>query len=276
MNITPIEKYYIGNKPIYVKREDLASPPDAPTFSKIRGLLPHIKKLKDQGFKHIGYTETTISMAGWGVAWACKFWGLKCIIYEPVYKCDRPDLEVLTKHRDNWIRLGAQVVQIPAGRAKINFYKSKTHLERNYPSSRMLPLGLPLEETIEETAKVANGVRNNNDFECVIVNVGSGTICSGLVRGMRKILIYGIMGRTGSVKNKKAQIFQKAGIIGGGGFFGRDSLAIIDPGYQYTEKAKGEAPFPCHPYYDLKAWNWLVDNIERFNDLKVLFWNIGS
>jgi 1-aminocyclopropane-1-carboxylate deaminase/D-cysteine desulfhydrase-like pyridoxal-dependent ACC family enzyme len=174
-----------------------------------------------------------------------------------------------------WIKFGAEIVPIPSGRAKVNFYLSKTHLEKNYQKSLMLPLGLPLKETIEQTAKVAYDVENDNDFDCVIVNVGSGTIAAGIVQGMSNTIVYGIMGRTGSVELKEKQILGKANSVQGG-FFGSKRLILVDPGYQYTEPAQDSAPFPTHPYYDLKAWSWLKNNIHLFEDKKVLFWNIGS
>lgn len=67
MKNTPIELYNIGNTPIYVKREDMCAPEGAPPFSKIRGLMKVLKNLKAQGYTHIGYTETSVSMAGWGL-----------------------------------------------------------------------------------------------------------------------------------------------------------------------------------------------------------------
>ena len=90
--MTPIEVY----NDIYVKRDDLCFEYPAPPFSKCRGLLMHLAKLKKQGYKYIGYTETSISMAGWGVAWACQELGLTAIIFDPQYK-DTP--EVLKYHR---------------------------------------------------------------------------------------------------------------------------------------------------------------------------------
>lgn len=62
LNDTPIEEY----EGIHVKREDLSAPPGAPPFSKIRGLVRHLEKLKKQGFIGAAYVETSVSMAGWG------------------------------------------------------------------------------------------------------------------------------------------------------------------------------------------------------------------
>ena len=275
MNETPIEKYRVGNKYVWVKREDLAADLPAPSFSKIRGLIPHLEKLRSSGIKCVGYTETTVSMAGWGVAWAAQIIGLKSVIFEPVYVSDRPDLRVLEKHKEYWKQFGADIIGLPAGRAKVNFYLSRKILAERYENAQMLPLGLPFQETIEETAKIARQVEEENNFQAVVVNIGSGTICAGLLRGFNNVDLYGVMGRTGSVEGKTRLIYEKADVPQYGLF--RKHLTVVDPGWEYTEPAEGEAPFPCHKYYDLKAFRWLEENIQYFfHNKKVLFWNIGS
>ena len=83
---TEVEKYQIGKYPVLVKREDLAVKKPAPPFSKVRGIIPALQKLKKQGYTTIGYTESSISMAGWGLVWACEQLGLKAVIFDPQYK----------------------------------------------------------------------------------------------------------------------------------------------------------------------------------------------
>ncbi|MFH1528848.1 MAG: pyridoxal-phosphate dependent enzyme [Bacteroidota bacterium] len=274
---TPIEIYDVNGFDVLVKREDMACSSPGPTFSKVRGLYPHIQKLIERGVRTVGYVETSVSMAGWGVAWACKELGLTSVIFEPIYSEEREDLELLRFHKSRWQEFGADIVPIQAGRAKINYYKAKKILMKNYKNSIMLPLGLPLRETIFETAIIAKTVNAEIDFDSVVVNVGSGTICAGVVIGIPNKKIYGIMGRTGNTKLKHFQISGKSGIGGKSGKFGfLENLELVDPGFEYTDRAPGTAPFPCHPYYDLKAWNWLVENINKFKSGRVLFWNIGS
>jgi hypothetical protein len=36
-----------------------------------------------------------------------------------------------------------------------------------------------------------------------------------------------------------------------------------------------DPPFPCNPYYDLKAWEWLMKNKGQLEE-PILFWNIGQ
>ena len=82
------------------------------------------------------------------------------------------------------------------------------------------------------------------------------------------------MGRTGNINQKKELIARKAKILPGGLFGNYLDLNLIDEGWEYTQKSEIQCPFPCHEYYDLKAWEWLTKNIESLTGT-VLFWNIG-
>lgn len=269
-NNTPVEIY----DNILVKREDLATPIPGPSFSKVRGLIPVLERLKKEGYKTIGYTETSVSMAGWGVAWACQELGLKCIIFDPQYK---ETLPLHAYHREQWKKFKAHVVPIKAGMAKVNWHISKNMLNdiSIYSNkSILLPLGLPFPETINAACLEAILTKSHHKVNTVVVPVGSGTVCAGVLKGFSEAIVYGIMGRTGSIEKKKKLILSKAGFQEDS-LFGSPDFRLIDPGWEYTEKSNCSCPFPCHPWYDLKAWEWLQQNV---NILKppVLFWNIGA
>jgi len=276
---TDVEIYKIDGTPIYVKREDQCAPKGAPPFSKIRGLMKVLTKLKEQGYTHIGYTETSVSMAGWGVAWGCKQLGLTAVIYEPIYKNGPKDL--LGFHRKKWEEHGALIVPIKAGMAKVNYHICKKMMKDEYgDKGKHLPLGLPFEETIEETAKITTRElqKAEEPYGSIVISVGSGTICAGVIRAFfgykdrQRPAVYGIMSRTGSVPDKTLTILKKAQVTQGGMF--PQILYVRDMGYEYTERSKVDCPFPCHPWYDLKAWEWLL---AHYNEIPkpILFWNIG-
>lgn len=280
---TPVEEYYICRSPrpgihddhiVYVKREDLATPAPGPSFSKVRGLILVLERLKRQGITIIGYTETSVSMAGWGVAWACKELGLRCIIFDPQYK-ETPEL--LKYHRERWFEFQADKVPLKAGMAKVNWNISKKWLADHYGErAYLLPLGLPFPETVDAAEYEAYLTRESNpvDYRTVVVNVGSGTVCAGVLRGFSDRTVYGIMGRTGNVEMKKKKILEKAGFQEGG-LFDCPDFKLIDPKWEYTERSNIIAPFPCHDWYDLKAWEWLTLNVHKL-EAPILFWNIGS
>lgn len=266
-NNTPIEEYEFNKIPISVKREDLCAPDGAPPFSKIRGLYQYLTQLKEKGINTVGYTETSISMAGWGVAWVCNMLKMKAVIFNPIYKETPPTLEI---HRRHWIENKAEIIDIKAGMAKVNWYISKQTLEKEFGSnSLLLPLGLPLYTTIVATTEE---VKRHEEFNSVVVNIGSGTICAGLYRGLpHRSHLYGIMGRIGKIQNKRKKILSSLGVFN----LFAPQLTIIDPGYLYTESVDVSIPFPCNKFYDAKAWVWLLEHIKELKQ-PILFWNIGA
>lgn len=270
----PIQKY----DGIFVKRDDLCFNSPAPPFSKNRGIIQYLSKAKKRGVEVVGYTETSISMAGWGVAWACEKLGLKAVIFDPQYK-NTPD--ILQFHRRQWKNFNAKTIPVPAGRAKVNWYISRKLMDKYYSKFKceLLPLGLPFEETVEATSQEVIETLDNLDVENIVISVGSGTICAGICRGIDKmnksITIYGIMTRDGNIIQKHKNIFKKAKIKDDGFFKSSVNLNIINMGWKYTDFSKIKSPFPCHPYYDLKAWEYLQNNKKFFSEKKTLFWNIG-
>ncbi len=273
MITTPIEKYKVNGIEVLVKREDLASSDekDSPPFSKIRGLLLHLIELKKKGITTVGYTETSISMAGWGVAWAANKLDMNAVIFDPQYK-ETPQL--LKFHRKQWKKFSPCIIPIKAGMAKVNYYISRGILSENYSNSVMLPLGLPLEESIQATAKEFTKTYLETKPNSIVISVGSGTIASGVYFDTpNHTSLYGIMTRTGSTEIKKQSILTKSKKLCGG-FFGENNLHIIDMEWDYTEECIFPCPFPCHSYYDRKAWKWLVENINYLKP-PILFWNIG-
>lgn len=270
---TPIELYNHKLGQYWVKREDLACPTPGPPFSKVRGLMKVLEKEKANGTKTIGYTETSISMAGWGIAWGCHHLGLKCIIFDPQYK-ETPDL--LKKHRKEWKKWNAITIPVKAGRAKVNYYIGKKILKEHYPDSIMFPLGIPFYTTVRETALEVQR-SDVNKFAAVVVNVGSGTITAGVLSGFasKDAEVIGVMGRTGSIIRTRDKIIKKAGLFDSGLLGRKTNFRLVDPGWKYTERCNIPVPFPCHPYYDAKAYMWMIQNLYTLPK-PVLFWNIGA
>lgn len=270
---TPVERYIIEGHEIFVKREDLCAQPPLPPFSKVRGLLKHLEKLKAQGIRTVGYTESSISMAGIGVAAIGRALGLAVVLFDPQYK-ETP--KTLLVHRRWWAKFNPVIVPVKAGMVKVNFNISRAILRERYgeETAVMLPLGLPFEETIEETAKEVDRTPTAQ-YRTLVVNVGSGTICAGIVRGMEfeNAHIYGIMGRTGDVTRKRELIIKKSRVFEFP--IRKFPLTIVDPGYQYTQPEDYPCPFPCHAYYDRKSFRFMMENIDSLEP-PILFWNIGK
>jgi hypothetical protein len=272
---TLIEEYEIDGVPIFVKREDLCCPLPGPPFSKMRGLYSRMKSLKESGVETVGYMETSVSMAGWGISYCASLLKMKAVIYEPTYK-DGIKRGLLPLHSRKWVELGAEVRPIKAQILKVNHYMAKKALSEEFgEDAYMLELHLLSKEAVEENA--AEWRRTDTArFRTVVINVGSGTICSGLIRGCfpdRTKLFVGVTCATKNVAHLEADISSKAGVPING-LVGLP-LTVVDAGYEYTVPVDVGCPFPSHRYYDRKAWDWLTKNVR---DLKppILFWNIGA
>lgn len=278
LNNTPVEKVYLDDRTkVLVKREDLCTRPPAPPFSKMRGVMVHLANLKRIGIETVGYVETSISMAGWGVAWACKELGLKAVIFDPQYK-EGNELPLHTLHRQKWRENGVNHIRpIKAGMARVNWNIARKIMAAEYPNSVLLPLGVPFEETVTETAKEAEQTIRTYKPRSIVIAVGSGTIAAGVWKGVKEsgmeIHVHGVACRNGDMKRKLKSIFDKSKIffpIRNGATF-----TLHNPEWEYTQPSLFPQPFPCHPYYDLKAWEWLVYNTSKLPQ-PLMFWNIGA
>ena len=277
---TPIRKYKVGKQEILVKREDLACPPPGPPFAKVRGLLPVLKNHQGNGVKVIGYMETTVSMAGWGISYFCKQLGMKSVIFKPVYQDEKPRHEQLFQEK-KWKEFGADIISLEKpNRLMINWYRARKILQDKYQHSVMLMQGLPFSETVEEIAKQI--VRHKRVFQSVkslVTCIGSGTMTAGIIKGLDQIdcpvKVYGVIVAQKNLQVMNKKIHRMAGLNLDGFFAAKPKMRLVDAGYVYTQKEQVKCPFPCNPYYDRKAWKWLVDNIAIL-EKPILFWNIGA
>ncbi len=281
---TPIEKIELKGFPLYVKREDLSCSYPGPPFAKIRGLHKKLTELKKTGIQTVGYMETSLSMASWGIAYLSQKIGLKAVIFYPQYK------EGYKYEQENqfkkWKEFNAEFFPIEhPGRQKINHYLAKQKLLSNFPNSIMLDQGLPFEETIEEVGKQVDLIPKELLGGSIVVSVGSGVMISGIINGLKRNLpkeqnmeIYGIVIFNQNLESKKRKIEKRSKtILKNWGFFSNKNinLTLLDLGYQYEQKEEIECPFPCSKYYDRKAWKWLNDNISTLKQ-PIIFWNIGG
>jgi hypothetical protein len=297
---TPLEDH-LAECGLLVKREDLSCPPPGPPFSKTRGVFAHVKARYDQGVRIFGALDTFHSQAGHAVAHACRILGAECVNYFPVYKAELQDEKperVAYRHTDGrWMsvrppqqrsfELGAEVVGIPAGRSAVLYHTTKRDcLARG---GYMMPNALKLPEMVEETA--AEVIRtfegaSRDQFEVLrsspwLISCSSATIASGVIKGVAEVLRGGFwanrerfllhMGYDRSPQAMAAYINANLGWM--------DSplpAVIIQEGYAYADQARPgpTPPWPCNPYYDLKALRWwLREGREVYG--RAVLWNIG-
>ena len=53
------------------------------------------------------------------------------------------------------------------------------------------------------------------------------------------------------------------------------NIEFVPAQLPYSTLSSWPCPFPTHPNYDLKVWQYLDDHIDLYAD-PILFWNIGA
>lgn len=265
---TPLEEYRVDNRVIMVKREDLCI--DGPSFSKLRGVSAHLA-VRPEGV--IGVLDTFHSKAGWGVSLLGKGYGKKVVVYYPVYKSDR----CIRGNQIQARKCGAELRGFTAGRSCILYHRAKKDLLERYPGAYMMPNALKLEESVDATAAEVWTVPKAYFKDTIwVVSVSSGTIAAGVVRGLIQQHAHV------SVWLHEGYSRPSTALVGYVTKYNPDLLAsrvnlrVVDEGYSYADAVKYPAPFPCNPFYDLKAWRWTCETLLKREVGKILFWNIGA
>lgn len=265
---TPLEDYR-EQYGLWVKREDLSCPPPGPPFSKTRGVYAHVKSRPEE---LIGVLDTYHSQAGHAVARACQILGKKCINFYPEFKYEpgpRPPQMLAGS-------LGARLRGLKAGRSAILFHQARKETEAR--GGYMMPNALKLQESVDETAKETP----EQIFANVLIPASSGTIAAGVICGFvfgpyfgevecPKFIIH--LGYSRSKDQVRKYLSEKTQID----LEHIETITeIVDEGYSYKDKSKqGETPpWPCNPYYDLKAFRWWLTYGNEYPG-ETLFWNIG-
>ena len=270
---TPTQLHGLNGFEVQVKRDDLFledCQPDCPPLAKLRGAYPLLKKLKEkEGLRKVAVFDTRISKAGQGIAFISKELGLECLVGFPLLKGS-----VFSESHKIARRLGAELCPLKAGRTAVCYGTfAKVARDRGY---HLMPLGLVCDETVHAvsleaytTLEVLGSLGIN--IKTIVLSTGTGTIATGVHLGtMGDAKVIGVscgMATHKQVGRMRQLAYPKA--------LHWDYLQLIEPEYDYyTALDTSECPFPTSPYYDMKAWVWLRENIEKLEH-PVMFWNIG-
>lgn len=109
-----------------------------------------------------------------------------------------------------------------------------------------------------------------------MVYTGTGTILSGILLGLRVLpTIYGISACISNEK-KASHIRSMTSLADWQRKYDIQACLTLVPEIMgYYEACDTEVPFPCSPYYDRKAWKWMLQNLDNLKD-PVVFWDIGQ
>lgn len=262
-NNTPIEKYQIQGREIFVKREDLSSLPPCPALAKLRGVYKRLTKLKEQGVNKIGVFDTRVSKSGLGCsAIANELGDLEITNFYPhLISYEEPP-----EQQKKVLELGHKIYGMKGGRTAVLYSQAKKICKEN--GLEMMPLGLVVEESVEGVIEECNTIPFIPDN--IIVSVGSGMMLAGIsiaMAGKVKKIIGISAGMSPSRQRKRISDLLGIDLP--------SNVEIIKSGKGYYEPEEFECPFPCSIWYDRKAFRWMVENFNNL-DGSILFWNIGN
>jgi len=263
---TPIEEYNLNDHDLFVKRDDLylsMFQPIVPALAKLRGTKVVLQRMKEEGVRKIAVFDTRISKSGWGVSFLCRELGLHCAVGFPKLKAQTELNEPQRRAKE----MGAEVWAVKAGRTAACYAAFKYEAQlRGYT---VLPLGLTFSETAREVAKIAE--EEAGKFNTIVVSTGTGTIACGIALGARKARVVGVSCGM-SVERQRKRVIAICNEVG----FGYPwNLELVPTGYDYYQALDtSSCPFPTSPFYDMKAYLWLLKNFDHLKQ-PVLFYNIG-
>jgi len=162
--------------------------------------------------------------------------------------------------------LGGEMIAIRSNVLPICYAQAKKIV--GSMDGRLLPFGMECHESINAIAAEAATVPVSLCCRgTLIVPCGSGVTLAGVLRGLpvKPRSIIGVSsGR--SVLNIEKCIRR---------YVDTSKLKIVAPSMPYDKFPLIDCPFPVDPYYDLKAWKFLSDNVAQLVE-PILFWNIGG
>ena len=276
---TPIEQYQASGRIVHVKREDLCATMPLPPLSKLRGMVVLLQNIQNRGIKLVGGVDTRYSKSGWGLAVLTRQMGMKCIIgYPSNIKAisQKPDDSEIPEPLKKAREYGADIMPFSPNHIKVIYAQTKNIVRSR--NGLMLPFGLTCAESTLAVAREAATVPEELLTGSLVVCVGTATILSGILLGLKKVppQVIGVssgMSADAQRSNLASLLFEA------GADLGRMNLAktvtIIPPIMPYSTLDGFETPVPMHRNYDTKSFHWLVDNIDNLKD-PILFWLIGA
>ena len=209
---------------------------------------------------------------------------LSPVVFFPTYK-DGSHYNT-SKHIEICGRLGAEVrlLENPT-QLSVNWYRANKIVKEEYGNTGvLLPQGLPFDETVTDLAHEIESIPTSAIGGTLVIAVGSGTMAAGVISGLMekgiRQKVVGVLVSPKPVPGMWHIIMGKAHQATATGIkkvtWCREYLSLVPALWEYHDVPRGtDCPFPCNPYYDLKAWAWLRKHLHSQKE-PVLFWNIGA
>lgn len=271
MVLTPIETYQLKGKTVYVKRDDLVGDGEIfPRWSKIEGIRRILESDAIDKSKPLTHLSVYGSWTGWVLSRLCKEYDIEFISSYPDSKTYPP--EILEIIRGN----GAKLNPMKPNMMKLLENKLNGIAEKN--GWQQLPYAFNHPTYVNYMQERMREVLSEQDFDHLVVSIGSGVTASGLIREFLQYTSWKDI-----LKNKRqvhtitmSSIESTQKILNENKAGDLNNIHIYKSPFEFNDFMDDyEVPFDCNEFWDKKMWYWLEENIENL-DGKILFWNIGG
>ena len=269
---TPIETYQLKGKTVYVKRDDLVGDGiNYPRWSKIEGIRRILESDYIDKSKPLTHLSVYGSWTGWVLSVLCQEYGIEFISSYPNSKSYPPEILEIIKGN------GAKLNPMKPNMMKLLENKLGGIAKKN--GWQQLPYAFNHPTYVSYMQERMREVLAEQDFDHLIVSIGSGVTASGLIREFlqykdwKDILKNKRQVHTVTMSSiestKKILNENKAGDL--------NNIHIYQSEYAFDDfmDEVTEYPFDMNEFWERKMWWWLENNIEKLEG-KILFWNIGG
>ena len=268
---TPIEIYHLKGKEIYVKRDDLVGDGVRfPRWAKIEGIRRILESDAIDKSKPLVHLSVYGSWTGWVLSELCKEYGIEFISAYPDTQKFPPQL--IGRVVENGGKLHPMRPNMMA------LLENKLGGEAKKNGWQQLPYAFNHPTYVSYMQSRMQEVLAEQDFDHLVVSIGSGVTASGLIReflqykdwkdlvnNRRKVHTITM---SSIESTKKILNENKAGDL--------NNILIYKSPYAFDDMMEDyKVPFDCNEFWDKKMWYWLEENVEKLEG-KILFWNIGG
>src|SRR5688572_11041885 len=257
------EIHHIKNIPVIVLREDKRYAAPLPHHMKMGALEKICIEAKEDGYKTIGCFCTTHGIWPFGLPYLAALHGLKSIVCYPTNKIEKVPYQLLDALNSE--ELDFELKLFKPNMVSINGSQARKYIEEQ--GGYYVPFGVDHETAVETIANQFSV----KELGTLIVPCGSGVTLAGVLRSIRQNkskveVIKAVAAHTPRILEIQRTIQKYEELP-----FNLDWRGA----YDYGDIPDIECPWDAHPYYELKAYDWLYKNIERLPQ-PIAFLNIGS
>jgi hypothetical protein len=269
---TPIEQYTLKGKIVHVKRDDLVGDGiNFPRWSKIEGIRQILLSNAVDKSKPLTHLSVYGSWTGWVLSKLCNEYGIEFISSYPDSKAyPKQLLEIIQGN-------GGKLNPMKPNMMKL--LENKLNGVVQEKGWQMLPYAFNHPMYVNYMQSRMREVLDEQNFDHLIVPIGSGVTASGLIREFLKYDTWQDI-----VKNKRqvhaitmSSIDSTRKILQENHAGDLNNVHLYKSPYAFDDMMDNvtDYPYDMNEFWERKMWYWLEQNIEKLEG-KILFWNIGG